>query len=349
MLVNLPPSGHQPEVIPGVPMRRAGLVILFLAIALASAWTALALFYRLPLPETGRIVAAAFFALFGVATLAALFTRRRWRAAGLFAVLFAGVLVWWNGITPPANADFVPEDARQVTGRIEGDRLTLTDMRNFTWRSKTDFTESWETRTYDLSKLKTVDLFMSYWAGPEMAHTIVSFGFEGGERIAWSIEARYRVGGEYSPVADAFKTDTLIVIAADERDLIGLRTNVRGEDVHLYRLAVPADHARVFLAGYVEDANALAARPQFYNSITTNCTTAIVRILRLVGASVPTDWRLLVNGYLPGYLYDQKRVDTKLPLEELIERSRVSDRAKAFGVGPGFSEEIRRGVPDPNG
>lgn len=333
-------------------MRRAGLFVLiaalFLAVALASAWSGLAFFYRLPLPETGRIIVAALFILFGLATLIALFTRRRWRAVGAFAVIFAGVLVWWASITPPRDAAFVPEDARQVTGRIEGDRLTLTGMRNFTWRSKTDFTESWETRTYNLSKLKSLDLFMSYWTGPEMAHTILSFGFEGGEQIAWSIEARYRVGGEYSPVAGAFKTDTLIVIAADERDLIGLRTNVRGEDVQLYRLKVPADHARVLLAGYVDDANALAARPQFYNSITSNCTTAIVRIMRLVGAHVPRDWRLLVNGYLPGYLYDQQRVDTRLPLDELIERSRVSDRAKAFGVRPGFSEEIRRGVPDPN-
>lgn len=339
------------EMVFGVLMRRAGLfiliAILFPTVALASAWTVLAFFYRLPMPETGRIAAAALFGLFGLATLIALFTRR-WRVVGVFAVVFAGVLIWWSSITPPRDVTFVPEDARQVTGRIEGDRLTLTDTRNFTWRSQTDFTESWETRSYDLSKLRTVDLFMSYWAGPEMAHTIVSFGFEGGERIAWSIEARYRVGGTYSPIAGAFKTDTLIVIAADERDLIGLRTNVRGEDVHLYRLNVSPDDARIFLAGYVEDANALAAKPQFYNSITTNCTTAIVRILRLVGASVPTDWRLLVNGYLPGYLYDQKRVDTKLPLAELIERSRISDRAKAFGLGPGFSEEIRHGVPDPN-
>lgn len=333
-------------------MRRVGLFILiavlFLAVALASVWSGLAFFYRLPLPEVGRIAVAALFGIFGLATLFALFTRRRWAATGIFAVVFAGVLVWWASITPPRDAAFVPEDARQVTGRIEGNQLTLTNMRNFAWRSRTDFTESWETRSYDLSKLKTVDLFMSYWAGPEMAHTIVSFGFEGGEQIAWSIEARYRVGTEYSPVADAFKTDTLIVIAADERDLIGLRTNVRGEDVHLYRLKVEPDHIRAFLAGYVEDANALAAKPQFYNSITTNCTTAIVRILRLIGASIPTDWRLLVNGYLPGYLYDQKRVDTRLPLDDLIERSRISARAKALGVGPGFSEAIRQGVPDPN-
>jgi hypothetical protein len=333
-------------------MRRVSFFVLiaflFLAIALISAWTGLAFFYRLHLSESARIAAAILFSLGGVTAIVALFTPYRWWAIGTFTIAFAGVLVWWSTIVPPSNVVFVPEDARQVTGRIEGNQLILTNVRNFTWKSQIEFTENWETRSYDLSKLKTVDLFLSYWAGPEMAHTIVSFGFEGGEQIAWSIEARYRLGAEYSPVADAFKTDTLIVIAADERDLIGLRTNIRGERVHLYRLNVEIDHIRAFLRGYVEDANALAVKPRFYNSITTNCTTAIVHILRLTGASVPTDWRLIANGYLPGYLYDQNRVNTRLPLAELVERSRISARAKIVGIGPGFSEEIRRGVPLPN-
>lgn len=332
-------------------MRRIGffvlVAVLLLAVALASVWTALAFFYRLPLPETGRIAAAIAFGLFGLAVLASLLTGRRWRGLAVFAAAFAGVLVWWTSITPPRDVIFVPQDARQVTGKIEGDRLTLTDLRNFTWRTAEDYAESWETRTYDLSKLRRLDLFMSYWAGPNMAHTIMSFGFEDGEQLAWSIEARYPKGGIYSPIADAFKTDTLVMIAAEERDLVGLRTNIRGEDVYLYRLKATPEEARALLVGYVNDANALAAEPQFYNSITTNCTTAIIRILRLVGASVPSDWRLLVNGYLPGYLYDQQRVDTSVPLAELRERSRISDRAKTFGIAPGFSEAIRQGVPEP--
>ncbi|MBB6486110.1 DUF4105 domain-containing protein [Rhizobium lusitanum] len=333
-------------------MRRFGLFVvvtfLFLAVLLASIWTALAAFYRLQMPQPGPIAVAALFCIFGLLTLIALFTRLRWLVFVIFAATFAAVLIWWSTITPPHDVTFEPEDAQQVTGKIEGDRLVLTGVRNFDWRSKTDHTEKWETRSYDLSKLRSVDLFMSYWAGPTMAHTMMSFGFEDGEQIAWSIEVRYPVGGSYSPIADAFKTDTLIVIAADERDVIGLRINVRGEDVYLYRLKVPPEDIRAILVGYVNDANALAAEPQFYNSITTNCTTAIVRILRLVGANVPNDWRLLVNGYLPGYLYDQQRVDTRLPLAELRERSRINERAKAFGLMPGFSAKIREGVPDPN-
>ncbi|TDQ12786.1 uncharacterized protein DUF4105, partial [Phyllobacterium brassicacearum] len=98
---------------------------------------------------------------------------------------------------------------------------------DFEWRSKTDFTERWATRTYDLTKLQTVDLFMSYWGNPNIAHVMLSFGFEGGDYIAWSIEVRRRIGGEFSPVADLFKSDPLVIIASDERDVVGVRSNFR--------------------------------------------------------------------------------------------------------------------------
>lgn len=323
------------------------LVLLAVAMAAATLWTALAFWFRLPFSELARGAAAGAFIIFGVTALVALIGRFRWRALAAFGAAFVAVLVWWTSIVPPQKADWVPEAARQVTGVVNGNILTLTDVRNFTWRSASDFTENWEKRTYDLSKLQTLDLFMSYWAGPEIAHTVLSFGFEGGQQLAWSIEVRYKKGGDYSPLADAFKTDTLVLLAADERDVIGLRTNVRGEDVQLYRLRVPPEEIRALLLGYVEEANDLASAPQFYNSITTNCTTTIVKILRLVRVTVPFDWRLVVNGYLPDYLYDHGLVDTRLPLAELRERSRITAHARQIGITPEFSAAIREEIPDP--
>lgn len=332
-------------------MRKLLLIIIVLALALAvalmTAWGVLALWYRAPFGVTGKYAVAGLFGLAGLSSLVFLFTRRRWQAAGIFAAIFAGLLVWWNTITPPASGDWQPQVARQVTGTVNGDTLTLTNMRAFEWRTADDFTENWVTRSYDLSKLERLDLFMSYWSGKTIAHMVLSFGFSDGEQLAWSAEVRYPQKGDYSPVADAFKTDTLILVASDERDIIGLRTNVRGEDVQLYRLNATPQQARNLLLGYVADANELAAAPKFYNSITMNCTTVIVRIIKLIGITVPMDWRLLVNGYLPEYLYDHRLVDTRIPFSELEARSHVGQKATANGLTSGYSQAIREGAPDP--
>jgi len=323
-----------------------GLIALF-GIVPVTAWSTLALWFRFPGPESARALAAGVFALLGLATIFVLFTRRRWPALAVFAIAFAGLLLWWSGIAPPDDGDWQADVARQTTGKLDGDVLTLSDVRNFDWRTETDATPRWEQHSYDLSKLKTLDLFLAYWAGPEMAHVIMSFGFENGDFLAWSVEVRREKGGEFSPVADAFRNHTIIYLATTERDSIRLRTNIRGEDVRLYRLKTPPDDVRLLLLEYVAESNELAERPQWYNSITANCSTAVFKLVRAVGGTLPWDWRLIVNGFLPGYLYDHDAVDTSISLEELIERAKITEKAKAAGDSPDFSKLIRVGVPAP--
>jgi Domain of unknown function (DUF4105) len=318
-----------------------------LVIAPLTAWSALALWFRLPVPEALRGAAAIVFAILGLATIAALFTRRSLIGLIVFAAAFGGLLVWWSTIKPPLDGDWAPDVARQTTGSVKGDILTLSDVRDFDWRTDTDFTEKWSKRSYDLSKLKTLDLFLAYWGGPEMAHVIMSFGFEGGEYLAWSVEVRREKTSEFSPIADAFKSHTLVYLATTERDSVRLRSNVRGEDVRLYRLNTPPEQARALLQEYVVESTALAEQPKFYNSITANCATVVFKLVRAAGSTLPFDWRLVVNGFLPGYLYDHGAVVTTMPLSELMERARISPQAKAADQSPDFSRLIRVGVPSP--
>ncbi|MDC0660709.1 DUF4105 domain-containing protein [Leisingera sp. SS27] len=317
------------------------------AVALATVWAALALWYRLPFETLGRGVLAGGFGLLGVAVIAGLFRRRALRALTTFALALAAVILWWSTLTPPADRNWSPDVARQVTGTVEGDILTLENVRNFAWETPEDFAEAWETRSYDLAKLQSTDLFMSYWAGPQMAHMIVSFGFEGGDHIAWSVEVRRQLGGGFSPIADLFKSNTLVLIAADERDLVGTRTNARGEDVQLFRIGVSPDTGRDLLLKYVEAANSLAARPQWYNSLTTNCTTVVMALIRSFADEVPLDWRVLANGYLPEFAWEQGVLDQSRSVEDLRALGSITPIAQAHGVGPDYSAMIREGVPSP--
>ena len=188
--------------------------LLLPVLAYSALWGSLALWFKLPMPDILRAVISGVFAVFGIGTLVATFTAARWRWLAAFSVALIGVNIWWNTLVPPSDGNWSPEVARQVTATIEGDILTLENMRAFEWRSVDDVTETWVTRSFDLSQIETVDLFMSYWGGPSMAHFMLSFGFADGQYLAWSNEVRRETGSSFSPVADFFKAHTISVIAS---------------------------------------------------------------------------------------------------------------------------------------
>ena len=219
--------------------------------------------------------------------------------------------------------------------------------RNFHFRSVTDYDERWGERSYDLSKLKGFDMFLSYWGSPHIAHTIASWEFEGGQHLAISIETRKEKGEAYSAVLGFFRQFELYYVIADERDLVRLRTDHRDEDVYLYRLRMPALQARELLVDYLEEVNRLAREPAWYNALTHNCTTTIRLHMQQVGVRHPLDWRLFANGHLDELGYSRGQIDTSLPFEELRSRSFISPIARALAPGEDYSAGIRLGLPDP--
>jgi hypothetical protein len=263
----------------------------------------------------------------------------------LYVVCFAAVIGWWAALQPSNDRVWADDVARMASGTVEDNRLVVRNVRNFLWRSDTDFDAKWETRNYDLDRLTGLDLIMSYWAGESIAHSMVSFGFADGQRLAFSIEIRKEKTESYSALAGFFRAYELAFIAADERDVVGVRTNVRDEDVRIYRLRMPPPQARALLLEYVSEANELERTPRFYNSLTTNCTTQIFRMVRALRPGLPLDYRLLLTGYVPDYVYDLGGLDTRVPFQVLRDRSHL--RGKSDSIDPDFSRKIREGVPKP--
>ena len=323
------------------------VTLMAMALVGFTVWAAAALWFRAPGSDQVQLLISAAFAVLGAMTLFVWLRKKRASALLPFVIASVLLLAWWTSLQPPSDRTWAPDVARQVSGQINGDILTLNGVRNFEWGEDGSFVENWETQVYNLSELKSTDMFLSYWAGPEMAHFILSFGFADGQYLAWSIEVRRQVNGVFSPVADAFKENPIIIVAATEEDIVGLRTNVRKEDVQLFRLNPDPDIARALLEEYVIDSNALAAKPRWYNSITTNCTTVVLKMMRAIGNAPPFDWRIIVNGYLPDYGHELGSLNTEYSIEKLRELGSVSSKGQAFGIRPGFSEAIRQGVPTP--
>ncbi|HZR82959.1 MAG TPA: DUF4105 domain-containing protein [Candidatus Binatia bacterium] len=310
-----------------------------------TAWGALALHFAGPRPASLANALAGAWVVVAVAIFALVRPPRR--ALVAFAVAFAALLVWWSTVRPSNDRDWYPDVARLPRGEVHGDIVTIENVRNFDYRSETDYTPHWETRTLDLSKLEGLDLFLSYWGSPAIAHTILSWSFSDGQHLAISIETRKERGEEYSAIAGFFRQYELYYVVADERDLVGLRTNQRGEGVYLYLLRTPRERARRMLLDYVAGMNELAREPSFYNAATQNCTTTIRTHVIQIGVAMPWDWRILVNGYIDQLLYEQGVIDTSRPFGEVRERSLINPRAKADGGSPNFSARIREGLTRP--
>jgi len=327
-----------------------GLLLLGLLIAVAGGWAALALSISGPQPAALQITLAVAVGLATLTVLLGMASRRwRWRALGGYLVMFVAVLAWFFGLEPRNDRDWVAENAVLPRATIEGDVVTVHDVRNLAYRTETDFTPAYDDRRYELSRLEGVDLVATYWMGPAVAHIFLSFAFEGGEHLAVSIETRKEKGEGYSTVKGFFRQYELYYVVADERDLIRLRTNYRKdppEQVYVYRLKGDKAAARRVFMDYVESINALAEKPRFYNSLTTNCTTTIWMHSLINAGHVPFSWKILASGYVPQYLYEQGRlVDGGLPFAELQQRALVNPRAQQADTAPDFSTRIRQGLP----
>jgi hypothetical protein len=337
-------------------MGLAWLVVAILAVACA-AWGCMALLAQAPQRHN---LAQALALVWGFAWVLALgygVLQRR-----ILPILVAGVvlmlvlLAWWTPIAPQADRDWAADVAELV--EMDADpthphRVQLRNVRNFQWRSDTDFTPRWETRSYDLSQLRSVDVATSYWMGPAIAHTLVSFGFQDGQHLVFSIEIRKEAHEQFDALAGFFKQYEMALVAADERDILAVRTNVRGEQVHLYRVQMAQQDMRELFMAYAQQASQLRFAPRFYNTLTANCTTIVWQLARRIGQDLPTDWRLLASGYLPEYLRDVGALDSMQPLSLLRTQGDITARAQQWQAPSGlddasasadFSRHIRAGM-----
>jgi len=319
-----------------------GKIFIQFCLFVMAGWATLAILFS-NLPGFLRPLIAGIFAICSLFALVGRYGNR-WALPGFLAAC-AAVLVWWLLMPPSNSRNWQPDVALLPWADIQGNRVTIHNIRNCDYRSETDYTVRHYDRTFDLAGLKSIDLSLVYWGSPSIAHTMLSFGFEGNGFVCFSVETRKEIGEAYSTIKGFFRQYELAYVVADERDLIGLRTNYRGEQVYLYRLHESPDLARRVFLDYLREVNALKDRPEWYNALTGNCMTSFRINAAPYNPDARLDWRLIVNGYIDEMLYERKAIDTSLPFPELKKRSLINERAKDLDKSPDFSRLIRVGVP----
>ncbi|HTT19230.1 MAG TPA: DUF4105 domain-containing protein [Candidatus Sulfotelmatobacter sp.] len=324
-------------------LRAIGNTVVWFILALLTLWAAAALYFDLQIAPL-RIPAALIY-VFAIATN--LFKLKRSRAAAALCLVgFLCVFGWWLTLKPSNDGNWQADVAQTAWAEMDGDRVTFHNLRNCDYRTETDYANCWSDRTIYLSHIRAADLFLTNWGIPLVSHPIVSFQFGDGEHVAFSIEARYIVGQSHSTILGFFRQYELIFIAADERDVVRLRTNYRkNEEVYLYRDQAQPDVARAMFLTYVTYMNKLKDHPEWYNELTRNCTTTIQRTLAAdTDTQQPWNYQYILNGTLDKLLYERGRLVTGgLPFPELKQREHINAAAQAAKASPNFSAIVRMG------
>jgi Domain of unknown function (DUF4105) len=306
-----------------------------------AAWAFGALWFDLPFGAARRPVATGFLVIMALAVFR---VRGAWEKICVLFAAFIVVAASWFSLKPRNDRRWQPDVDRTARAELNGDEITLYNVRNCDYRTETDYTPRWEMLSVRLSQLTGIDLAINYWGSPYMAHPSVSFQFADAPPVCFSIETRKEIGESYSAIGGLYRQYELIYIVADERDVIRVRTNFRkGEDVYLYHLTTPPPKARERFMDYITALNELHERPRWYNAATTNCTTSI-RTQHAAAERAPWDWRILINGKGDELLFERGALATGgLDFPHLKKQAIINPAAQAANNAPNFSRRIREG------
>ncbi len=329
-------------------LRVVAIVVIGVVVVFATAWTALAIYYSNLPGGIVRTGASLGFVLITAASFGLL--RRRVRTLVVFAVAFALILGWWLTIPPSHDRDWAVDVAVLPSVTVDGDLATVRDIRVFEYRSNDDFDARYDTRTYDLNTIESLDLVLSYWDGNrDIAHTMLSFGFEDGRWLTLSIETRREKGEGYSTVTGFFKQFELIYVLADERDALRVRAVHRDEQLYIYPFKTTPEQNRIIFTNLIEMVNGLVGRPEWYNAIEYNCTTAMAPLGKGLPQGPRCDIRRLFNGHVDEFEYELKGIPADesdgLPFDEMRALHRVTEFAKRYADDPEFSNKMRSHLP----
>ncbi len=320
---------------------------LFLLLSIVWLWTLGAVYY---MADGGRSSVGKVAALGFVLTTVIFFSWPRLRPHILWWVLVTWALgmVWITARQPSNDRQWRIEVARIPSAELDGDMVTIRNIRNFHYRSVEDFDVSYYDKTFDLTRLDSADLLMCYWDGnTAIAHTMISFGFGGEDYVCLSVENRRQQGEAFGGIPGIYKQFEIIYIFGDDRDLINVRTSHRKEEVYLYRVQIDQEDLREYFEFALRRADKLNREPEFYDTLKYNCSSSLTQI----SDSLWPDQRpsrgflSMLNGRTDEFAYGRGRLSNELPFDELKRRSYITPKGQKYQDASDFSQRVRDSLP----
>jgi len=321
-------------------------LIFWIILPALALWSTLAIYFSNIPGEWIRSICAAVF-LFWVA-ISFLTTQSRWRTASYFLTAFVIIIIWWERIPASNTRDWRPEVAELPWATIGTNYAIIYNIRNFDYTTTTNFTIRYDNHEYNMDDIQGVDLALSYFGDTKaVGHTMLSFRFKDMDPLCLSVEVR-RQAGDYGPIIlpGFFKQYEIIYILGDERDLLRVRTNFRKEKLYLYPTTLSAADSRQLLFDILWRINKLVEDPEFYNTLTYNCTMSLLKHLnKIMPEDILTYRMFLLNGYTDLVVYNMGGIASDLPFEEMKEAHLVTPIAQQYNDDPDFSLKIRMNLP----
>lgn len=267
----------------------------------------------------------------------------RHKRALIVLVLLVLFGAWYFSHIPSNEREWALDQQILPYAEFSTDTVRVFNIRNFSYRSVSDYTPAYYDKTFDLNTLESVDYIVEPFGNMGAAHTFLSFGFSTGDYLAISVEIRKEVGESFSPIRGLLRNYEIMYVVADERDVIKLRTNYRKDTVYLYPVTTSKQKMKTLFNDMLERANALRSTPEFYNTLTNTCTTNIAsHINRIAPGRIPWDVRLLLPENSDELAYELGLIDNTVPLEMLRTQYKINERAEQYADAPDFSNRIRQ-------
>ncbi|MEX0642009.1 MAG: DUF4105 domain-containing protein [Pirellulales bacterium] len=251
-------------------------------------------------------------------------------------------------LTPSNFRDWVPEQAVLPSVDIRGNQAIVRNVRNCKYFANDMYMVDYYDKSIDLNRVRGVDYIVVPFEGmPALAHVMLSFQIDGADgksdHVAVSVETRKEKNEKYNPVKGSINQYELIYVVADERDVIQYRTVYNGENLYLYHTTASPEAAQALLVDVLNRVNQITKSPEFYDTLTNNCTSNIVRhVNRIKPNRIVADYRALLPGYSDQLAYDEGLIERHGTFAETKEQAYVNPLAQRYAGREDFSELIRR-------